>query len=160
MRRNVLAVFGTVLALPKPREWASVLLLALMIFVCDYGLLFWAEQRVPSGIAAVIKATIPMFIGQAAHGELEWTPGDKPGIGRGDGVMIAGDVRTLARNYCEQGVAVEYREYESLSHITSLPIWQLDAIDWIKDRFANKPAPQNCAEIAPGNPIDPIPAPA
>ena len=34
-----------------------------MIFVCDYGLLFWAEQRVPSGIAAVIMATIPMFIG-------------------------------------------------------------------------------------------------
>ena len=30
-----------------------------MIFLCDYGLLFWAEQRVPSGIAAVMLATIP-----------------------------------------------------------------------------------------------------
>jgi drug/metabolite transporter (DMT)-like permease len=33
-----------------------------MIFVLDYGLLFWAEQRVPSGIAAVMMATIPVFM--------------------------------------------------------------------------------------------------
>src|SRR5262249_37568921 len=37
-------------------------LLALLIFVFDYGLLFWAEQRVPSGIAAVMLATIPVFM--------------------------------------------------------------------------------------------------
>jgi drug/metabolite transporter (DMT)-like permease len=36
--------------------------LAFLIFVVDYGLLFWAEQRVPSGIAAVILATIPGFM--------------------------------------------------------------------------------------------------
>jgi len=36
--------------------------MALLIFVGDYGLLFWAEQRVPSGIAAVMMATIPAFI--------------------------------------------------------------------------------------------------
>jgi drug/metabolite transporter (DMT)-like permease len=33
-----------------------------LIFVLDYGLLFWAEQRVPSGIAAVMMATIPVFM--------------------------------------------------------------------------------------------------
>ena len=33
-----------------------------MIFVVDYGSLFWAEQRVPSGIAAVLLATIPVFM--------------------------------------------------------------------------------------------------
>jgi drug/metabolite transporter (DMT)-like permease len=37
-------------------------LLAVLIFVLDYGLLFWAEQRVPSGIAAVMMATIPLFM--------------------------------------------------------------------------------------------------
>jgi drug/metabolite transporter (DMT)-like permease len=47
---------------PNPRQWMSVVVLALLIFVIDYGLLFWAEQRVPSGIAAVIMATIPVFI--------------------------------------------------------------------------------------------------
>src|SRR5437016_11345441 len=49
-------------ASPSRREWASATLLAVLIFVFDYGLLFWAEQRVPSGIAAVMLATIPVFM--------------------------------------------------------------------------------------------------
>jgi len=47
---------------PDSRQWMSVFLLALLIFVMDYGLLFWAEQRVPSGLAAVMLATIPAFM--------------------------------------------------------------------------------------------------
>ena len=47
---------------PTRRQWLSASLLALLIFVLDYGLLFWAEQRVPSGIAAVILAIIPVFM--------------------------------------------------------------------------------------------------
>jgi len=50
---------------PSGRQWLSVLLLALLVFVVDYGLLFWAEQRVPSGVAAVIMATIPAFMAVA-----------------------------------------------------------------------------------------------
>jgi drug/metabolite transporter (DMT)-like permease len=50
---------------PTRREWASVALLAVLIFVLDYGLVFWAEQRVPSGIAAVMLATIPVFMALA-----------------------------------------------------------------------------------------------
>src|SRR5580698_1956771 len=47
---------------PSRRQWMSAFLLALLIFVLDYGLLFWAEQRVPSGVAAVMMATIPVFM--------------------------------------------------------------------------------------------------
>src|SRR4051794_2597475 len=47
---------------PTGRQWMSAFLLAVLIFVLDYGLLFWAEQRVPSGIAAVMMATIPLFM--------------------------------------------------------------------------------------------------
>jgi drug/metabolite transporter (DMT)-like permease len=47
---------------PGGRQWASITVLAILIFVCDYGLLFWAEQRVPSGVAAVMLATIPAFM--------------------------------------------------------------------------------------------------
>jgi drug/metabolite transporter (DMT)-like permease len=47
---------------PTGRQWMSVFFIALLIFVFDYGLLFWAEQRVPSGIAAVVMATIPAFM--------------------------------------------------------------------------------------------------
>ena len=51
-------------ARPRPtrRQWIGASLLGGMIFVVDYGCLFWAEQRVPSGIAAVVLATIPVFI--------------------------------------------------------------------------------------------------
>ncbi len=46
---------------PSRRQWTSVTLLAVLLIAVDYGLLFWAEQRVPSGIAAVMMATIPVF---------------------------------------------------------------------------------------------------
>jgi drug/metabolite transporter (DMT)-like permease len=47
---------------PSTRQWLSIALLSVLIFAVDYGLLFWAEQRLPSGIAAVILATIPVFM--------------------------------------------------------------------------------------------------
>jgi drug/metabolite transporter (DMT)-like permease len=47
---------------PTMRQWGAATLLAFFVFVCDYGLLFWAEQRVPSGIAAVMLALIPVFM--------------------------------------------------------------------------------------------------
>jgi drug/metabolite transporter (DMT)-like permease len=47
---------------PSGRQWASASLLAILFFVLDYGLLFWAEQRVASGIAAVMMASTPVFM--------------------------------------------------------------------------------------------------
>ena len=47
---------------PSLHQWTSAALLAILIFVLDYGSLFWAEQRVPSGIAAIMLATIPVFM--------------------------------------------------------------------------------------------------
>ena len=96
--------------------------------------------------------TIPLFIGQGANGELEGTP-DKKDIGAGDGVMIAGDVRTLARDYCAKGTTVHYEEYTDLSHISSLLLWLPNSIDWIMERFAGRPARDNCSSIALGNPL-------
>ena len=50
---------------PSARQWGGASFLAILIFVLDYGLLFWAEKRVPSGIAAVMMATIPAFMALA-----------------------------------------------------------------------------------------------
>ncbi len=100
--------------------------------------------------------TTPLLISQGANGELEGTPGDKPGIGRGDGVMIAGDVRTLAREYCARGIKVEYDQYDLLAHIETAVPWLASAMAWLNDRFAGETAPQNCSAIAPGNPLTPI----
>jgi drug/metabolite transporter (DMT)-like permease len=47
---------------PTARQWKSISLIAILIFVIDYGLLFWAEQRVPSGMAAVVTAIIPALM--------------------------------------------------------------------------------------------------
>lgn len=46
---------------PTVREWGSAFLLASCIFVLDYGMVFWAEQRVPSGLTSVMLGTIPAF---------------------------------------------------------------------------------------------------
>jgi hypothetical protein len=83
--------------------------------------------------------TIPLFIGQGANGLPEGTPGNKPGIGRGDGVMIAGDVRTLARTYCDRGTVVHYEQYDLLSHISTVGLWLLKAVNWIGDHLLVHP---------------------
>jgi Secretory lipase len=101
--------------------------------------------------------TVPFLIGQGNGGEeLEGTPGNKPGIGPGDGVMIAGDVRTLAHEWCSRGVTVQYTEYQHLGHIEGAGPWLLEAASWLAERFAGVAAPQNCAEIAPGNSLAPV----
>ncbi len=118
------------------------------VYVQDANQLIMGSHGTPS---------VPLFIGQGAGGELEGTPGNKPGIGRGDGVMIAGDVRSLAREYCGRGVPVQYVEYESLSHVPSAAPWLVEATSWLTDRFAGFPAPQDCSSIARGNSLAPIP---
>lgn len=71
---------------PKLREWRSAVLLGVVMFACDYGPLFWAEQRVASGIAAIVSALIPVWIAM-----FEWTrsPSQMPArllIGTGCGL--------------------------------------------------------------------------
>ena len=100
--------------------------------------------------------TIPMFIGQGANGPLEGTPGNKPGIGPGDGVMVAGDVRTLARHFCASGTAVDYIQYDALSHIGTFPLWAPAALAWLGGRFAGIQAPNDCGQIPPGNSLAPV----
>jgi Secretory lipase len=107
------------------------------------------ENKLDTGLAG--SPTIPMFMGQGADGILEGTPGNKPGIGPGDGVMIAGDVRTLARDFCASGDAVDYTQYDLLSHVTTFPVWAPAALTWLDSRFAGTAAPNDCAQIAPGN---------
>ncbi|MBJ7330396.1 MAG: triacylglycerol lipase [Solirubrobacteraceae bacterium] len=104
--------------------------------------------------------TTPLFIGQGAKGELEGTKGNKPGIGKGDGVMVAGDVRALARKFCDQGVTVKYRQYGAASHIGAALTWTPQAMVWLNARFKGAPASSNCGEIAPGNSLEPIGPPA
>ncbi|MGG8408352.1 lipase family protein [Streptomyces sp. 12297] len=100
--------------------------------------------------------TIPGFIAQGDAGVLEGTFGSRPGIGTGDGVMVAGDVRTLARQYCATGnSAVKYSQYELLSHTTAAVAWAPVALGWLNDRFAGRAAPSDCGRIPAGNSLAP-----
>jgi len=49
------------------REWALWLINGALSFGVSYGTVYWAEQWVPSGLAAVIFATFPLFIAVFAH---------------------------------------------------------------------------------------------
>jgi drug/metabolite transporter (DMT)-like permease len=40
---------------------------AVLTFCCSYGVVFWAEQWVPSGLAAVLFATFPLMVAVIAH---------------------------------------------------------------------------------------------
>jgi drug/metabolite transporter (DMT)-like permease len=62
------AVGATTAATPPPaRPWRVWLVNTAFTFVVPYGVLYWAEQWVPSGLAAVLFATSPLWVALAAH---------------------------------------------------------------------------------------------
>ncbi|MEV7418969.1 lipase family protein [Streptomyces sp. NPDC089919] len=113
-----------------------------------------AVNKINLGSAAT--PTVPGFIGQGDGGVLEGTFSNRPGIGTGDGVMVAGDVRALARQYCATGGApVKYSQYELLSHTGAMVAWTPVALGWLNDRFAGRTAPSDCGRIPGGNSLAP-----
>ncbi|MFD7975591.1 lipase family protein [Streptomyces sp. NPDC059071] len=121
-------------------------------------------NSVPEFVAAVNKVnlgsaatpTVPGLIAQGNAGVLEGTFTSPPGIGTGDGVMVAGDVRALARQYCATGnSAISYDQYDLLSHFGAPVVWAPTALSWLDDRFAGRPAPSDCGRIPAGNSLAP-----
>jgi drug/metabolite transporter (DMT)-like permease len=47
---------------PKKAEWGSASIIGLLLLVGGNGLLVWAEQRIPSGIASLFIATAPLWM--------------------------------------------------------------------------------------------------
>jgi drug/metabolite transporter (DMT)-like permease len=87
-------LLGIVAARRRPlpragRDWALVVLTGVMAFGFNYGLLFWGEQHVSSGLAARLQATIPAFGLVFAHLHL---PGERLTAARlaGVGLGVAG----------------------------------------------------------------------
>jgi drug/metabolite transporter (DMT)-like permease len=46
---------------PTIIQWRSLTIMALLMFVAEYGPLFWAEKYVPSGVVSVLAATLPIL---------------------------------------------------------------------------------------------------
>lgn len=56
------------LSLPRTRAaWTLLAVTGLLSFSLNYGLLFWGEQYISSGLAALLQATIPAFGLVIAH---------------------------------------------------------------------------------------------
>src|SRR6266700_2189437 len=80
--RFLLAIFvllavsaGRVRLLPQRRsDYAVLAFTGVLMFAVNYGLLFWGELHVSSGLAAVLQATIPIFGMLSAH----WMLPDEP----------------------------------------------------------------------------------
>jgi len=75
---------------PSTRQWRNLLVMSLLMFVAEYGPLFWAEKYVPSGVVSVLAATIPILtlslaaatlLGFAGVGVLLLLPGGEQHFG-------------------------------------------------------------------------------
>jgi drug/metabolite transporter (DMT)-like permease len=81
---------------PRGRpEWTAVMVVGLLMFAGDYGLIYWAEQYIASGLTAVLFATLPLmtlFVAQA------YIPGERITTGKlGSSVLaLVGTVALFA----------------------------------------------------------------
>lgn len=84
----VLFIWIRIRRLPLPRARADWMLLAvtgILSFALSYGLVFWGEQYISSGLAALLQATIPAFGLIFAHFHL---PGERLSWAKIIGVVL------------------------------------------------------------------------
>ncbi|HXI29235.1 MAG TPA: EamA family transporter [Vicinamibacterales bacterium] len=68
----------------RARDWGHAAIAGALMFGCAYGALAWAEQRIPSGVAALVVATLPLWVTA-----LEWAQrGSRPSSRALAGVAI------------------------------------------------------------------------
>src|ERR1041385_6636977 len=53
---------------PRTRhDWLLIAIVGFLLFTLNYGLVFWGEQHISSGLAAVLQSTFPAFGLVIAH---------------------------------------------------------------------------------------------
>ncbi len=80
--------------------------------------------------------------------------------GTGDGVMVAADVEALAHEYCQQGVPVEFSEYQNLDHEEAIAPFESGALAFLQARFSGSAPVNGCASIGAGNSLAPLTVPS
>jgi drug/metabolite transporter (DMT)-like permease len=107
---------------PTRREWQDGAVVGTLLLTCGNGVVGWAEQRVPSGITALLVASVPMWmvlidwarpkgkrpnslvtvglllglVGVAVLAAPGFGGGSKPGVGHGAAMLIAGSIAWAA----------------------------------------------------------------
>ena len=67
------------------RDWLLIAVVGVLQFALNYGLVFWGEQHISSGLAAVLQATFPAFGLVLAH---LYLPQERMTPGRVLGVLL------------------------------------------------------------------------
>lgn len=98
-------VFARRVRVPRTaREWTLIAVTGVLAFTFNYGLLFWGEQHVSSGLAALLQATIPVFGMLIAHAYL---PGERLTTARMAGALLGvAGVGLIFSNQMEAGSAL------------------------------------------------------
>jgi hypothetical protein len=77
--------------------------------------------------------------------------------GKGDGVIVAGDVEGLAHLYCERGVSVQFGEYQNMDHEEAAAPFESRAFALIRAWLAGLPTPNGCSSVGTGSSLAPLP---
>lgn len=67
-------------------EWLLVVWVGLVLFAADYGLIYWGEQFLDSGLTAILFATLPLITIGGAH---LYLPGDRITARKLAGTLLA-----------------------------------------------------------------------
>jgi len=84
----VLFALGWKLGIPfgrAPNEKRAWIAVGLLSFCVSYGVVYWSEQWVPSGVSSVIFSTFPLLVAVLAHFFL---PGERLRLGSAAGILL------------------------------------------------------------------------
>jgi len=97
---------------PRPGEWRASLFLGALFFLLGHGSLHWAERVVPSGLAALLVATEPVWIATLlalAPGGPRLTTQTVAGLGvglAGVAVLMQSDVLRVTERHLAGALAI------------------------------------------------------
>lgn len=84
-------LIGAVVALRRTRirptrhDWIAILSAGLLVFWLDYAAVYWAEQRISSGLTAVLFSTMPLMTSLLS---IYWTRAERPRARKMAGILI------------------------------------------------------------------------
>lgn len=122
---------------PAGRHWRGAAVVGVLLLVGGNGGVVWAEQTVPSGLAAVIVATVPLWMALLAW---LWQGGDRPGgavaaglaLGFAGTALLVGSTGGAAAHWSGYaalvGAAAAWAAGSLYSRVAPLPAAPLTAI--------------------------------
>lgn len=127
-------------AMPTPRQWLNCAVAGTLLLGLGNGLVCYAEQSVPSGIAAVAVASMPLFAALFAGLYRQW-PSQMEWIG-----LSVGFVGVIVLNF---GGGLRGSPLGALALVTAAAAWAFGSV-WSRRRDMPHPAMSTAAQMLCG----------